>query len=59
MATTIKDLDIPGLKFYEPKSAVATPKASDGTSSTELQSNSRNIRDITGKHTQDSPEAEL
>jgi len=39
MATTLQDLNIPGLKFYEPKSAVATPKASDGTSSTELQSN--------------------
>jgi len=39
MATNIKDLNIPGLKFYEPQAAVTTPKTSDGTSSAELQRN--------------------
>ena len=39
MATNIKDLNIPGIKFYEPQAAATTPKTTDGTSSAELQSN--------------------
>jgi flagellar basal-body rod modification protein FlgD len=39
MATTLQDLNISGLKFYEPSSTVNTPKAMDGTSSSELQNN--------------------
>jgi flagellar basal-body rod modification protein FlgD len=39
MATTLQDLNISGLKFYEPPSNANTPKVMDGTSTSELQSN--------------------
>jgi flagellar basal-body rod modification protein FlgD len=39
MATTLQDLNISGLKFYEPPSTSNTPKVMDGTSTSELQSN--------------------
>lgn len=38
MATTIQDLNIPGLKFYEPKTQTGTSTLT-GTSTTELQTN--------------------
>jgi flagellar basal-body rod modification protein FlgD len=38
MATSIQDLNISGLKYYDPNAKNA-PKVSDGTSTTELQSN--------------------
>jgi len=39
MATTLQDLNISGLKFYEPPGAPTAPKIADGTSTSELQSN--------------------
>jgi flagellar basal-body rod modification protein FlgD len=39
MATTIQDLNISGLKFFESKANNAAAKASDGTSTSEIQSN--------------------
>ncbi len=39
MATTISDLNIPGLKIYDPKASSASAKPADGTSTTELQAN--------------------
>jgi flagellar basal-body rod modification protein FlgD len=38
MATTLQDLNIPGLKFYEPKTQTGTSTLT-GTSTTELQTN--------------------